>query len=163
MGEIKNITAITDVSNNTYIENLKRTKKQEVLDIIDAIVYEHRIGISAMMGPLSAKEAEREYEKLLNALPLIPGLTKEEQEELTVIIKNKIKEIPNVEEEKRAEYQAYECMAEEAFIAAKARFEELGPARKLKLILAGKDPDNIDISFKTVQEINRLYRKDERD
>ena len=77
--------------------------------------------------------------------------------------KNKIKEIPNVEEEKRAEYQAYECMAEEAFIAAKARFEELGPARKLKLILAGKDPDNIDISFKTVQEINKLYRKDERD
>ena len=92
MGKIKNITAITDVSNNTYIENLKRTKKQEVLDIIDAIVYEHRIGISAMMGPLSAKEAEREYEKLLKALPLIPGLTKEEQEELTVIIKNKIKE-----------------------------------------------------------------------
>ena len=53
-------------------------------------------------------------------------------------------------------------MAEEAFIAAKARFDELSPAKKLKLMLAGKDPDSIDLKYKTVYELNRLYRKDER-
>ena len=58
--------------------------------------------------------------------------------------------------------EEYEFMVEEAFIAAKARFEELSPAKKLKLMLAGKDPDNIDIRFKSVSEINKLYRKEER-
>ena len=156
------VAAVAEVSNNTYIDRLKRTKKQEVLAIIDALKYEHRYGVSAMMGPFNEREVKYHYQKLLKALPEFPGLTPEEIKELTEEIEKNIKDIPKVEKEKDNECEEYEFMAEEAFIAAKARFDELSPAKKLKLKLAGKDPDSIDLKYKTVYELNRLYRKDER-
>lgn len=156
------VAAVAEVSNNTYIDRLKRTKKQEVLTVIEALKYEHRYGVSAMMGPFNEREAEHHYKRLLNALAEFPGLTPEEITELKEVIENLIKDIPNIEKEKKDECEEYEFMVEEAFIAAKARFEELSPAKKLKLMLAGKDPENIDIRFKSVSEINKLYRKEER-
>ena len=76
------VAAVADVSNNTYIDRLKRTKKQEVLAVIDALKYEHRYGVSAMMGPFNEREAEHHYKRLLNALAEFPGLTPEEITEL---------------------------------------------------------------------------------
>lgn len=44
-----NQTALVGLANNSFVANLQRTKKQEVLDLIEGIKYEHRVGTSAMM------------------------------------------------------------------------------------------------------------------
>lgn len=154
-----NHTAIVSLSNNTFEEDLKRTKKQEVLDVIEAIRYEHRIGTSGMMGPYTANEAKREYEKLMATLASIPGLSTEDAKELTELIKTEIKNIPNVEKEKEEEYEAAERKHKEAFEEAKKRFKALSPVKQLKLKLAGKDPEQIDPEWLSIRELDELYKE----
>lgn len=152
-----NQTALVGLANNSFVANLQRTKKQEVLDLIEGIKYEHRVGTSAMMGPYSDREAKHEYEKLLSALDGVPGLSQEEKVELTALINAAIENIPNVEKEKEEEYLEAERQHKEAFERAKARFKVLSPVKQLKLKLAGKDPDSIDVFWKTVKQIDELY------
>lgn len=154
-----NSSALVGVSNNTFIEDLKRTKKQEVLDVITAIKYEHRVGTSAMMGPLTSNEAKREYEKLLAAIPVIPGLSEEDVKELVAIIETSMGKIPEVEKEKQDEYEEGERLHKEAFENAKARYKALSPVKQLKLKLAGKDPDSIDPEWMSIKQIDNLYNE----
>ena len=146
------------VSDNSYIARLKRTKKQEVLDIIDAIQYENRYGTSAMMGPYTASETEREYKKILDALSSVPGLTNDEIIELTEIINKAISEIPKTEKAKEDDYIQYEERKEAAFESAKARFGSLSKAKQLKLRLAGKAPENIDKDWTSIEKLEEMYR-----
>ena len=144
------------------IKELQKTKKQQVLDTIEGIHYEHRHDAGAMFGTLTAVEAKRTYERLLNALDTIPDLSEEERDELRREIQSRIENIPNVEKEKDDEYEENKRMYDEAFNEAKTRFAALSPIKQVQLRMKKKDPDSLNYEFMGLDEIKGLYRSEER-
>lgn len=141
------------------IEHLLKTKYEQVVAAIEHIHYEHTVDAGAMFGTLTESEARHEYTKLLNALPNIPNLTDEERKTLAEMINAKIAAIPQVEAEQRAAYEAYEADKKAAFDAAKKRFDSLSTFEKLRLRQQKQDPNQIDVDWLTLPEIDQLYRK----
>lgn len=139
-------------------ERLMKTKKQEVLEAIEKIHFEHRHDAGAMFGTLTPDEAERDYRALSNSLDIMPGLTAEDIDELRQEIENRIQNIPQVEAEKEAEYQKDEQRKARAFENAKARYRQLSFFEKQKLKLEGKDPDSLDIEYMYPEHLDALYR-----
>lgn len=139
-------------------DELKYTKKEQVLKVIDRIHFEHRYDAGAMMGTLSAQEAERKYTQILNELNTIPGLTDEERDELSGQIETRIKNIPQVEAEKEAEDQEYKKNKNKAFEEAKTRYKNLSVFTQIRLKLARKDPNSIDTEWLQPEQIEDLYR-----
>ena len=92
------------VSKKTLFKN----KVEQVRDRIEQVHYEHRYDAGAMWGVLTAREAESEYVKLMGLLYSIPDITPEERDMLVDEIQQKIDKIPEVEEEKHAEYLAFQ-------------------------------------------------------
>ena len=76
-GEFYNFINKTEEGKNDLashnIKNVEDFKKA-----IEKVHYEHRYDAGAMMGTLTANEAKRTYERLLNALDTIPDLSEEE-------------------------------------------------------------------------------------
>ena len=71
------------------LESLKRSKVDEVRREIKAINYQH-VTSHTYEGKLSDEEARREYQKLLDILPDIPGLTNDERNMLQDEIQQRI-------------------------------------------------------------------------
>lgn len=140
-------------------ENLIKTKYELVQESMEAIHYEHRYDAGAMFGTLTAREAESTYRRLIAVIPKIPDLTKEEKEKLKAEIEAKIAAIPEVEEEKNAEYHEYEETKKRAFEAAKARFAALSVFEQFSLRQQKLDPENVDIEWKSIPEIEAMYTK----
>ena len=111
---------------------------------------------------LTAVEAKRTYERLLNALDTIPDLSEEERDELRREIQSRIENIPNVEKEKDDEYEENKRMYDEAFNEAKTRFAALSPIKQVQLRMKKKDPDSLNYEFMGLDEIKGLYRSEER-
>lgn len=144
------------------IKDLQKTKKEQVLDTIKEIHYEHRHDAGAMMGTLTASEGKGTYVRLLNALDTIPDLSEEERDELRREIQTRIENIPNVEKEKDDEFEENKRIYDEAFNEAKARFAALSPIKQVQLRMKKKDPDSLDYAFMRLDEIKGLYRSEER-
>lgn len=92
--------------NGVSKDTLFKTKVDQVRDRMVQIHHEHRYDAGAMMGVLTASEAERAYVKLMGLLYSIPDITPEESAMLAEEIQAKIDNIPEVEAEKDAEYAA---------------------------------------------------------
>lgn len=90
-------------------ETLMKLKVDQIWDRMAQIHHEHRYDAGAMWGVLTAGEAEYEYVKLMGLLYSIPDITPEESSMLAEEIQAKIDKIPEVEAEKRAEYEAAEA------------------------------------------------------
>lgn len=141
------------------IDYLLKTKYEQVVAAIEHIHYEHTVDAGAMWGTLTESEARHEYTKLLNALPNIPNLTDEERKTLAEMINAKIAAIPQIEAEQRAAYEEYEGKKKVAFEEAKQRFASLSSFEKLRLKQMKQDPEQIDVDWLTLPEIDQLYRK----
>lgn len=90
-------------------ETLMKLKVEQVRDRMAQIHHEHRYDAGAMWGVLTASEAEYEYVKLMGLLYSIPDITPEESSMLAAEIQERIDKIPEVEAEKRAEYEEAEA------------------------------------------------------
>ncbi len=141
------------------IDHLLKTKYEQVLAAIEHVHYEHTVDAGAMWGTLTEREAKSEYTKLLNALPKIPGLTNSEREELRGIIEAKISKIPEIERQKDEASEHYEAAKHKAFQAAKQRFEALSSFERLRLRQMKQAPEQIDVDWLTLPEIEQLYTK----
>ena len=93
-------------------DTLFKTKIDQVRDRMAQIHHEHRYDAGAMMGVLTASEAEYAYVKLMGLLYSIPDITPEESAMLADEIQAKIDKIPEVEAEKKAEYEAEQAELE---------------------------------------------------
>lgn len=152
------INTIGKYSHHGYnIDNV--TNEEDFRKAVEQVHYEHRYDAGAMFGTLTAYEAEKDYNILLELLNDILGLTEEFKTEMRALIRQKIDAIPEVEKEKLEELEAYEAEIKKAFDEAKERFNSLGYFQKLKLKKERKDPEQIDIRFMGVKQIDSLYRK----
>ena len=152
------INTIGKYRNSEYnIDNVSDEKKFR--KAVERVHYQHRYDAGAMFGTLSADEAERAYNTLLELLNDVIGLSDSFKAEMTALIERKITEIPKVELEKIEEYKRYQAKAHMAFNQAKARFNELGFFKKLKLRREGMAPEQIDVDIIGIEGVNALYRK----
>lgn len=112
-------------------ETLMKLKVEQVRDRMALIHHEHRYDAGAMMGVLTASEAERAYVKLMGLLYSIPDITPEESTMLAEEIQAKIDKIPEVEAEKRAEYEAAEAkLRKEQMAKGKPSFWDIFKRKK---------------------------------
>lgn len=125
---------------------------------IERVHHQHRYDAGAMFGTLTADEAERDYNTLMQLIDEVEGLTEEEKVEFRTEIATRIENIPKVQQEKRAERIAYDQAFDKAFAEAKKRFDKLSFFEKMKLRRARKAPEHQKTDFMTIEDVNRLYR-----
>lgn len=135
------------------------TNEEDFRKAVEQVHYEHRYDAGAMFGTLTAYEAEKDYNILLELLNDILGLTEEFKTEMRALIQQKIDAIPEVEKEKKEEQKKYEEEYKKAFEEAKKRFNSLSFFQKLKLRKEGKSLEQIDLNRLGIDQVNSLYRK----
>lgn len=146
----------TDMHHAYNIDTIKNV--EDFKKAIEKVHYEHRYDAGAMMGTLTPQEAERDYKAILSLVDEVKGLTDKEKEELRAEIQTKLENIPQVQQEKREEREAYDEELNREFEAAKARFASLSFFERRKLKKAKKAPENQDLKFMTVDDVKRLYK-----
>lgn len=138
---------------------LLKTKFEQVVSVIEHINYQHTVDAGATYGTLTENEARHEYTNLLNTVSNIPDLTTEEKNTLEGMIQTKIANIPQIQAEQNATYKEYETKKKTAFESAKKRFESLSSFDKLRIKQMKQSPEQIDVDWLTLPEIEQLYRK----
>lgn len=141
-------------------KNLLVTKKEQVKRMIEKIHYEHReyIGGRAYSGTESPETTEEFYNYILELLPEIPGLTREDIEELRTELETRIAEIPEVEKAKETEAKENIEKKNKAFDEAKDRYKNLSLFRKVGCKIRQTTPKSLDINRMAIDAIDELYR-----
>ena len=115
--------------------------------------------ISHLSGELNEIEYINAYNEILDTVMDSKSISDFEKRELVSIIRQKIGQIPKVEEIKQENKNRELQEKELAFKDAKNRFRKLSIFQRIKLNLKGQSPEQVHKSLGSLEEINNLYKR----